>query len=138
MRYEVSINQGSINSNLKNIFRRVSNDFKSKAEQILIKEIEQAFAESQSEVPVLTGTLKASGYTKIDLEIGRATIGYVDEGHDLYNPVSRAMTSQYFRRIHEDLTLNHPNGGKAKFLEDPCERLNQRLDKQFRMIVKNM
>jgi len=137
MRYEIELNQAKATSFTKKIFRKIAKDFKSQAEKTLIREVAIAFSESQSEVPVLTGTLKRSGYHTVDLGVGKATIGYVDQGHDLYNSKSNAMTSQYFRKIHEDLTLNHPNG-KAKFLEDPCSRLNQRLNEEFKMIVKGM
>lgn len=35
------------------------------------------------------------------------------------NPKSGFSASTYAGRVHEDLDMPHPNGGKAKFLEDP-------------------
>jgi hypothetical protein len=35
--------------------------------------------------------------------------------------------SAYAARQHEDLTLDHPNGGKAKYLEDPMKTHGTRL-----------
>lgn len=35
------------------------------------------------------------------------------------NPKNGLQASTYAGRVHEDLDMPHPNGGKAKFLEDP-------------------
>lgn len=35
------------------------------------------------------------------------------------NPKNGLLASTYAARVHEDLDMPHPNGGKAKFLEDP-------------------
>lgn len=35
------------------------------------------------------------------------------------NPKNMMQASTYAGRVHEDLDMPHPNGGKAKFLEDP-------------------
>ena len=58
--------------------------------------------ESQKLVPVDTGTLKRSG--NIQTEDNITTISY---------------NTPYALKQHEDATLNHPNGGEAKYLERP-------------------
>lgn len=71
--------------------------------------------ESKRLVPVDTGALKGSGYvSEPRVELGKieVEIGY------------GGPAAQYAVRQHEDLTLNHPNGGQAKFLEQPLTALD--------------
>lgn len=135
-------------------------------------------ADSLSQVPVDTGTLRDSAYLGVsrrDDVVGykygavlgygdpeglaghtglnnRKTVNYTDQGSvvkgadgkvlktiapskasvdvatpmDWYilpnngiNPKNKLPASTYAGRVHEDLDMPHPNGGKAKFLEDP-------------------
>ncbi len=69
---------------------------------------EVLLAASQPLVPVDTGELLASGRVVDDGE--SAKVVYDAVAPDGY---------PYGIRQHEDLTLNHPNGGQAKFLEAP-------------------
>lgn len=69
---------------------------------------DRILADSQPLVPVDTGELKASG--KVTQEGTRATVSYDALAPDGY---------PYGIRQHEDMTLHHPNGGQAKFLEQP-------------------
>jgi hypothetical protein len=39
------------------------------------------------------------------------------------------FTASYAIYVHEDLQANHPNGGQAKFLEQPARALRQELGK---------
>jgi hypothetical protein len=66
-------------------------------------------AASQPLVPVDTGALKASG--KVSIEGLEAAVSY--EG------ISDEDGYDYGIRQHEDMELHHPNGGQAKFLEQP-------------------
>ena len=66
-------------------------------------------------VPVDTGRLRRSGKV-------------VRSG----NQINVIYDTPYAARQHEDLTLNHPNGGQAKFLEQP---LLQRTDELVMIIV---
>lgn len=65
---------------------------------------------SQPLVPVDTGELKASG--KVTPGPHGAELSYTRVGADGYNVAAR---------MHEDMTLNHPGGGQAKFVEQPGE-----------------
>jgi len=68
---------------------------------------EAVLSEAINETPILTGTLRRSG-TVIDAP-GEGAV-YV------------SFSTPYAVKQHEDLTLNHPRGGKAKYLEDPLKR----------------
>ena len=102
-------------------------------------------ADSLSQVPVDTGTLRDSAYLgtsrrndvsgyRYGAVLGYGTpeglssnVGLSDEGSmDWYivpnngvNPKNHLQASTYAAKVHEDLDMPHPNGGKAKFLEDP-------------------
>lgn len=74
-----------------------------------VKEImEKVFEESQQEVPYDTGRLQESGKLR---DTGKSII--ITYGNSEVN---------YAEVQHEDLSLNHPNGRKAKFIEDPLNR----------------
>lgn len=64
---------------------------------------------SQPLVPVATGEMKQSGKSE---KAGPRTIrvSYTRTGEDGYNVAARQ---------HEDMSLHHPGGGEAKFLERP-------------------
>lgn len=101
-------------------------------------------SESLEQVPVDTGTLISSAFAGVSrredlsknsyrygaiLGYGdiRGLSGQVDFGPvewfmsptNPINPKSSLPASAYAARVHEDLDMPHPNGGKAKFLEDP-------------------
>lgn len=99
-------------------------------------------SDALNEVPVDTGTLAASifggTYNRADTasyrygavvgfgdmrglasELGAGTISWIIEPNDGINPKNGLPASAYAARVHEDLDMPHPNGGKAKFLEDP-------------------
>jgi hypothetical protein len=73
-----------------------------------------------AEVPRDTTTLAESFFYDVQGSYRNfsATIGYGGNG-DPVNPRTQQPASQYMVAVHEDLNANHPNGGKAKFLEDP-------------------
>lgn len=86
--------------------------------------------ESLAQVPRDTGALASTGFYEVERNMGtkhhtyQGTIGYAGTAgkgaaYDKPNPKSRSKVSDYAVRVHEDLTAKHPNGGKAKFLEDP-------------------
>lgn len=65
---------------------------------------------SQELVPVDTGALKASGF--VDGPAGGGGTVSAEIGYD----------TPYATKQHEDLSLNHPNGGEPKFLETPLHQ----------------
>lgn len=99
-------------------------------------------SDSLGEVPVDTGALISSAYLGISRRTDTknyrygAILGYGDteqlaqqvdfgpidwhmEPTNNVNPKSGLPASTYAAKVHEDLDMPHPNGGKAKFLEDP-------------------
>lgn len=91
---------------------------------------QEILEESLRQVPRDTGTLASTAFYTVSRRM--ATKNYTYEGvigyagivgagasKDKFNPKSFKMASEYAVKVHEDLNMRHPNGGKAKFLEDP-------------------
>lgn len=90
----------------------------------------EILADSLAQVPRDTGTLASTAFYEVRRRMStkrhtyEGVVGYagmVGSGYnrDRINPKSGSAVSQYAVRVHEDLGARHPNGGKAKFLEDP-------------------
>lgn len=107
---------------IRNVYRATKTATTQACEEVLAASLEQ--------VPRDTNSLASTAFYEVSRRM--ATKNYTYEGvvgyagmagagasHDTLNPKSRAMVSSYAFRVHEDLSLQHPNGGKAKFLEDP-------------------
>lgn len=45
-------------------------------------------------------------------------------------------TAEYATKVHEDLNMNHPNGGQAKFLEQPAREIQRDLKETIRKEVQ--
>jgi hypothetical protein len=76
----------------------------------LYQEVEGVMTASKALVPVDLGVLRDSGFVTLpdrDQDGISVTMGY------------GGAASAYAVVQHEDLTLTHPNGGEAKFLEKP-------------------
>lgn len=82
---------------------------------------EVILSEAIDETPIDTGTLRRSG-TVTDAPNESAV--YV------------SFSTPYAIKQHEDLTLNHPRGGKAKYLEDPFKRNVDKVKKLVELRVK--
>lgn len=67
---------------------------------------------SKGGVPVEEGVLKASGRVEQDGRGAYITFGRDDDGDEHHAP-----SNQYVLVQHEDMDLNHPNGGGPKWLE---------------------
>lgn len=113
-------------SSLEAVIRNVGRATKAGTEAAC-KEI---LAESLKQVPRETSTLASTGFYEVSRRM--ATKNYTYEGvigyagmvgkgvtHDRINPKSGIPASAYAFKVHEDIDAVHPNGGKAKFLEDP-------------------
>lgn len=70
----------------------------------LQKAAEHLLQVSREQVPIEEGTLERSGVASVDESDLRAAVSY---------------DTVYAVRQHEDLTLRHDEGRKAKYLEDP-------------------
>lgn len=78
----------------------------------LYREAEGIMADSKEHyVPVDLGVLRDSGFVELPkIDRGRGVSVAIGYG---------GAAADYAAVQHEDLTLNHPNGGEAKFLEKP-------------------
>jgi len=88
----------------------------------LIDAAYEAFAQSQHEVPVRTGALKGSGSVVIDGN--EVDIGY------------GGPSAGYALHVHEDLTAHHRPPTKAKFLEDPVNRVMAGMESRIQAKVE--
>lgn len=92
--------------------------------------------ESQAEVPQDTGALHDSAYVdqvKDTPEGFSIKFGYGGP-NTRYNMKTKALTTEYMQKVHEDLTAYHPHG-KAKFLEDPIRRNLSLLRRELALAV---
>ncbi|MBF6460155.1 hypothetical protein IU433_14030 [Nocardia puris] len=80
-------------------------------EEGLFEAAEVLLAQSNALVPLEEGVLMNTGTAEV--RDGTARVGY---------------NTPYARRQHEDLTLNHPNGREAKYLEKPLNRFSGDLE----------
>jgi len=76
---------------------------------------------SQSEVPVDTGDLRND-----------CQVLYQASGSQTESIAVGYKEMPYAHKQHEDFTLNHPNGGKAKFLEDPYTEHKEDFEKRLK------
>ena len=70
--------------------------------------------QAQAQTPVDTGALRGSAYVK---KIGKGDTSGYEIGYDMDN--KQGIRDTYGIVQHEATWFSHPNGGKAKFLEDP-------------------
>lgn len=82
---------------------------------------EAILTEAIDEAPIDTGTLRRSG-TVTDAPSEEAV--YV------------SFNTPYAVKQHEELAYRHPHGGKAKYLEDPFNRLKSKIQKLVGIHVK--
>jgi hypothetical protein len=81
--------------------------------QALYREAALIFEESQDEVPLDTGNLRASG------KLGLPQI----QGNELVVEITYGgAAADYALLVHEDLERTYRNGKKSKYLEDPAKR----------------
>ncbi|WP_416565055.1 minor capsid protein [Nocardia testacea] len=89
----------------------IAADVRAGADEGLFEAAEVLLAQANDLVPIEEGVLQNSGTAEI--ADGTARVGY---------------NTPYARVQHEDLTLNHPNGREAKFLEKPLNRFGPELE----------
>ena len=74
---------------------------------------EDLLGRAQREAPVDEGTLRGSGSVEV-----------TERGDRLSVEVS--FSTPYAARQHEEVTWQHPKGGKSKYLEDPLKEMSER------------
>lgn len=108
------------------------------AKKAVQQAVDEIYDQSQMEVPVMTGTLKSSGYKEVEQRgfVTRGRVGYGGNG-DPINPISETHSSEYMVVVHEDLSAFHPNG-KAKYLEDPVNRVKATFAKKGGSVFRQL
>jgi hypothetical protein len=107
------------------------------AAEALEREANLTMKESKKEVPVDTSALKNSAYVGKPRKNGNIVsikFGYGGVAVQV-NHKSGKLTSVYAMIVHEDLTKTH-KVGKAKFLEDPVNRREQKRIHNIHLNIK--
>lgn len=112
---------------------------------------EAILTEAIDEAPIETGTLRRSGTVTVGkLPDYESTYEAAESGRDMKTafaePIGKekavyiSFNTPYARRQHEELGYNHPQGGKAKYLEDPFNRNKNKVlkyaDKQVKKALE--
>ena len=108
---------------------------------------EAILTEAIDETPFESGTLRRSGTVTVGgLPDGAGVFEAAEAGNEMKDafpdPVGKeksvyiSFNTPYARRQHEELDYNHPRGGKAKYLEDPFNRLKTKVVKMAELRIK--
>jgi hypothetical protein len=108
---------------------------------------EAILTEAIDEAPIDTGTLRRSGTVTVgklpdSARIYEAAESGIEMKDAFPDPVGKekavyiSFNTPYARRQHEELDYNHPRGGKAKYLEDPFNRLKKKVVKMAELRIK--
>jgi hypothetical protein len=108
---------------------------------------EAILTEAIDEAPIDTGTLRRSGTVTVGkLPDGARVFEAAEAGNEMKDAfpgkigkekaVYLSFNTPYARRQHEELDYNHPRGGKAKYLEDPFNRLKKKVVKMAELRIK--
>lgn len=138
--------------------------------QGIIEAANEIMLESQSQVPRKTGTLANSAFVGVSRRVDLKTYKYgAVLGYGQYqgvgsmanlgaqiggiewlwsptnpkNPISGLPAAVYASKVHENLVYKHPNGGKAKFLEDPIRawaagRFNRTVAEYWKIAIEQV
>lgn len=99
-------------------YQRVNARMKSAVKEGVTDSTLHLLGESKQQAPLDTGDLRGAGKSKVT-QVGEDIVGTV------------SFNKPYALIQHEDMTFNHPKGGKAKYLSDP---LNQNANRYKRYI----
>ncbi len=94
----------------------------------LYQQANRIFIDSQAQVPIDTGALRASGFVTKPYVVGTTATVQISYG---------GAAAPYAVIVHEDLEANH-TVGKAKFLEDPLTQAIPNLTKNVADSVEVM
>ena len=103
----------------------------------LYQEGDLLIADSQTKVPVNTGTLRSTGFVEPPTQTNKkisVKVGYGGPATKVNSRTGQA-TTEYAIRVHEDLQAKH-NVGEAKFLEKPAKELESKLGEHLARRMK--
>lgn len=121
MKMYMKIDTKKFEGKIKNLLTSVATG----SQEVVSNYTEELYAATLTEVPRDTETLASSAYKEVQKGFmhSKGLVGYGGNG-DPCNPRTGQPASAYMVRVHEDLSMNHPGGGKAKYLEDPARRIS--------------
>jgi len=93
----------------------------------LYKEAATIFEQSQDQVPIDTGNLRASG---------RLGLPKVDGNELVVEIMYGGAAADYALVVHEDMERNYRNGKKSKYLEDPAKARLEGMSRRLLNSVK--
>ena len=127
-------------SGLQRRFRGASKRIQQAIKATLFQEAERMMTISKQQVPVDTGNLRASGHVTLPFESGGQVfveLGYGGPaGAGAHGGQSNAQSVGYALTVHEDLQMQHRQGTKAKYLEDPVKENIPHLKQAVNAAVK--
>ena len=108
---------------------------------------EAILTEAIDETPIETGTLRRSGTVTVGaLPDGAQVYAAADAGSEMKDAFPReegkekvvyiSFNTPYALKQHEELDFEHPVGGKAKYLEDPFNRMKKKVIKMAKQQIK--
>lgn len=98
---------------------KVVSDESGDVKKVIENHCKAILSKAKALCPVETGDLKRSG----DWEVKKGLTGVTG---------NVSFSSPYAVKQHEDQTLNHPNGGQAKFLEQPYNESKAKIIKDIK------
>lgn len=131
MRFSFELNTKELQVGIERTIVRIRRERKA----IIKEEAEAILAESLAEVPRDTGAL-ANSADIMEIEDGDYAVYYGAPGY--INPKNGTPVDAYMVKVHEDLSASHPNGGKAKFLEDPVRRHEQKFESRLARKLRSL
>jgi hypothetical protein len=115
--FSIKVTMKGMDKALKNI-KEAQSKLPKAAASALHSEAEDIMKESKDNyVPILTGDLKDSGRVESPVVEGQRVLVVAQYGNE--------KTETYALVQHENLTLNHPGGKQAKYLERPFVQRTQ-------------
>lgn len=121
----------------RNYINRLDKASRVAAVEAMRESIDELTKEIKLQTPKDTNTLvnSLSSYVREEDNGVRARVGFAID-KDPTNPKTGLRASQYVLRVHEDLDAVHPNGGKAKFLEDPVRDFQAEYSKIATAVIR--
>lgn len=124
-------------------FQKLMDDVPQYAASAVVDVAVDLLGEAVRQAPVDTGDMRGSGLAEVNgTEVAK---GQKEGGIKVQRPGFRAKSLTatigfyglpYTVRQHEDTTLNHPQGGNAKFLETPFKERTPRYIKRLADSIK--
>lgn len=95
--------------------------------RVFVEEVTRANEEAKLETPIKTGRLRDGSRIFLDVSTGKTTPTI----RGVAVAVDPSSGFDYATYQHNNVWLNHPNGGNALFIKNPFERMVSRIDRRM-------